>query len=81
MGRHRHWTMEDDERIRELTAAGLCRHAIAVRLGCADGTVAKRAHAIDLPLVIKNTGGRSHRPKRIAVETESQSVLDVASVS
>jgi hypothetical protein len=81
MGRRRDWTMEDDERIRELTAAGLCRHAIAVRLGCADATVAKRAHAIDLPLDIKNTGGRSHRPKRIAVETESQSVLDVASVS
>jgi hypothetical protein len=71
--------MEDDERIRELTAAGLCRHAIAVRLGCSDVTVAKRAHAIDVSLVIKNTGGRSHRRKQRSVET--QMALDVASVS
>jgi hypothetical protein len=50
MGRRRDWTMEDDERIRELTAAGLCRHAIAVRLGCTDITLDRRARAIDVPL-------------------------------
>ena len=81
MGRRRDWTRENDECIRELTAAGLCRHAIAVRLGCADATVTKRAQAIDLPLIIKNTGGRSHRSKHVAAETESRSALDVASVS
>ena len=58
MGRRRDWTAEDDERIRELTAKGLCRHAIAVRLGCADSTVEKRARAIDVPLLIKETGRR-----------------------
>ena len=58
MGRRRDWTAEDDERIRELTADGLCRHAIAVRLGCADSTVEKRARAIDVPLLIKETGRR-----------------------
>jgi hypothetical protein len=58
MGRRRNWTAEDDERIRELTASGLCRHAIAVRLGCTDVTLDRRARAIDVPLVIKETGRR-----------------------
>jgi hypothetical protein len=58
MGRRRNWTAEDDERIRELTASGHCRHAIAVRLGCTDVTLDRRARAIDVPLVIKETGRR-----------------------
>jgi len=63
MGRRREWTTEDDEHIRALTAAGLCRHAIAVRLGCTDVSVDRRARAIHVPLVIKDTGGRRHKQR------------------
>jgi hypothetical protein len=56
MGRRRDWTPEEDERIRQLSAEGLSRHAIAVRLGCSDITVARRARVMEVPLVV--------RPKR-----------------
>ena len=63
MGRRREWTTEDDEHIRALTAAGLSRHAIAVRLGCSDVSVDRRARAIQVPLVIRDTGGRSRKQR------------------
>jgi hypothetical protein len=44
--------MEEDERLRQLAAKELNRHAIAVRLGRADLTVAARAEAIQIPLKV-----------------------------
>jgi len=79
MGRRRDWTAEDDERIRELTAEGLCRHAIAVRLGCADSTVEKRARAIEVPLVVKETGRRLW--KKSPVEPASDPVVALAQLA
>ena len=67
MGRRRDWTAEDDDRIRQLTAAGLCRHAIAVRLGCADVTLDRRARAIDVPLVVRPKRA-PNKPSSIGVE-------------
>jgi hypothetical protein len=73
MAQRRNWTAEDDKLIRELTGAGFCRHAIAVRLGCSDVTLDRRARALDLPLVVKETGRRI-RQKRSVVGLESQSL-------
>jgi hypothetical protein len=50
---NRPWTAEDDDRLRELVAQGFSRHAIAVRLGRDDQTIAVRAKALQIELKVR----------------------------
>ena len=49
----RPWSAEEDERLRQLAAQGLSRHAIAVQLERDDRTVDLRAKAIQIELKVR----------------------------
>jgi hypothetical protein len=50
MGRRRAWSLDDDERLRQLAAAGYSRHAIARKLERRDSSVDVRAREISVPI-------------------------------
>jgi DNA-binding NarL/FixJ family response regulator len=62
----RPWSAEEDERLRQLAAQGLSRHAIAVQLDRDDRTVDLRAKAIQIELRV--------RPRAVVVGRASSTV-------
>jgi DNA-binding NarL/FixJ family response regulator len=62
----RPWSAEEDERLRQLAAQGLSRHAIAVQLDRDDRTVYLRAKALQIELRV--------RPRVVVVGRASSTV-------
>jgi DNA-binding NarL/FixJ family response regulator len=62
----RPWSAEEDERLRQLAAQGLSRHAIAVQLDRDDRTVNLRAKALQIELRV--------RPRVVVVGRASSTV-------
>jgi hypothetical protein len=62
----RPWSAEEDERLRQLAAQGLSRHAIAVQLDRDDRTVDLRAKALHIELRV--------RPRAVVVGRASSTV-------
>jgi DNA-binding NarL/FixJ family response regulator len=62
----RPWSAEEDERLRQLAAQGLSRHAIAVQLDRDDRTVDLRAKALQIELRV--------RPRAVVVGRASSTV-------